>query len=67
MFIIFRKSGSPNPKFCLGQIKKISMFRVKGLKILGLVGIFFSFFFFEEKIDKFHAFLKAFRLSTCIK
>ena len=39
-----------------GQIKKISVFRVTGLKILGRVGkrfFFFYFFFFWKKIYNF--------------
>ena len=38
-------------KCYLGQIKKISVFRVTGLKILGRVGnhIFFDYFFFSGK------------------
>ena len=40
----------------LGKIKKISVFRVMGLKILGRVGThsFFIFFFFWKKYDFMH-------------
>ena len=51
-------------KECIGKLnilttvrpnKRISMFRVTGLKILGRVGTHFDYFFFWKKI-KFYAF-----------